>query len=154
MSHFRLPAFFHKVEECVKSACLTTHKKLLRPTRWDFIRWERMSPWTWLPCGPVWLRQRKWLCIKGRGLAFCGTLSPVTQGHYGKRLHWCCLLNTSTDVHCRNKHPVTTDLCRTAGGRAALEVEASVLLFIQRIGVLQLQGFSWATATFRGKSSC
>lgn len=48
----------------------------------------------------------------------------------------------------------TTDLCRTAGGRAALEVEASVLLFIQRIGVLQLQGFSWATATFRGKGSC
>lgn len=98
--------FFHKVEVCVKSACLTTPVSFSCVLWWDFIRWERTSPWTRLPCGPVWLRQRKWLCIKGRGLAFCGTLSPVTQGLYGRRLHWCCLLNTSTDVHCRDKHPV------------------------------------------------
>lgn len=74
--------------------------------------------------------QRKWLCIKGGGLAFCGILCGVTKGHHSRRLHWCSLWTrvqmstTGINILFCNHWSSRASLCCSAGGRGALEVSA------------------------------
>lgn len=129
---------------CVKSACLTTS------VRFGFYRMRKD-----VPLNPASLRTGQieteevvvykgaWPCI----LRYTDSGALRRTAVLMLLWTWVQMSTAGINILFYNHRSSRASLSR-------VEVRASVQLFVQWTGVPQLQGFSWVTATFTGKSSC